>query len=562
MKKTDLSTEKRLFLAVALSFIVLLVYPVIMSKFLPAPEVPVEAPLETPSETLREAVKKETPGKVETAGEIKTSQPAAARDLPTASKEVVPGEVKNIVPKVFVEEIITVNTPLYKAEITTDGGGIRAFYLKKYKKEKDNGDEFVNITSPVIFQAATKSPGEMTLSMSGFTDRVQFQTEKTKVSVSSGGVATITLTAGMENGMVVTKDYTFSGDSYFIDNNTVLTNSGPTRLRGTLETSLVKSIDPDTDPYFHKGALVFEDEEIERLDPGDGEESGQKSVNWIGVEDKYFLLAMLPTKESFVEKWTLSSPDEETASVTISSLFDINVGGRASYSLTTFVGPKEFDVLKSRGASLEEAIEFGFFSSLAKPVLASLNYFYGYIGNYGFAIILLTIVIKAIFYPLTRYSFQSMKKMQSVQPQMKTLREKYKNDKQKMNMELMELYKRYKINPLGGCLPMLLQIPIFIALYEALSVAIELRHSPFVFWIHDLSAADPYYITPLIMGASMFVQQRMTPSTLDPIQQKVMLAMPVVFTFVFLSFPSGLVIYWLVNNIITIAQMYHVYKTD
>lgn len=555
MKKTDLSTEKRLFLAVALSFIVLLIYPVIMSKLLPAPETPPEA-------VEKETSSKEIAGKAETSSKTEAAQPSIAAPPVVMTEEPLAAAEKKPASQVFVEQTITIDTPLYKAEITTDGGGVRAFYLKKYKKEKDNGDEFVNITSPVMFKSTARSPGDMTLSMSGFTDRVQFQTEKTKVTVSEGSTATLRLTAGMKNGLIVTKDYTFSGDSYFIDTNAVLTNSGTSRVRGTLETSLVKSIDPDIDPYFHKGALVYEGDDIERLDAGDGEESGQKTVKWIGVEDKYFLLAMVPTKESFVDKWTLASPDEETASATVSSLFDVNVGGRQSYSLTTFIGPKEFNILKNKEVSLEEAIEFGFFSFLAKPVLSSLNYFYSYIGNYGFAIILLTLVIKAFFYPLTKYSFQSMKKMQSVQPQMKTLREKYKHDKQKMNMELMELYKRYKINPLGGCLPMLLQIPVFIALYEALSVAIELRHAPFALWIHDLSAADPYYITPLIMGASMFVQQRMTPSTLDPIQQKVMLAMPVVFTFVFLSFPSGLVIYWLVNNIITIAQMYHVYKTD
>lgn len=551
MKKNDLSTEKRLFLAVALSFVVLLVYPYIMKKVLPPPPTPsvVEvAAGETQKPTTTNENKKET--------------------SPVTQKEEVPQlqqteSVETTKPRAtFNEEIVVVNTPLYRAEISTRGGGIRSFELKSYKKEKDKGEDVVNIVAPVRVRSIEKSPIETSISMSGFVETTRFTTSQTKINISEGGSNTLQLTSLMDNGLLVTKNYKFNGNNYFIDTETVLTNNSGSRVRGTLETGLIKAIDTELDPYFHKGALVYSDEDTERLDPGDGEESGQGEVSWLGVEDKYFLLAMIPTKESYIDKWTIYSNDEETAGTTVASLFDLNSGARESFKLTNYIGPKEFSRLKEKNIGLEEAIEFGFFSFFAKPVLSALNYFYGYIGNYGFAIILLTVLIKIVFHPLTKYSFQSMKKMQSVQPQMKVLREKHKNDKQKMNMELMELYKRYKINPLGGCLPMLLQIPVFIALYEALSVAIELRHAPFALWIHDLSAADPYYISPLLMGASMFVQQRMTPSTLDPIQQKVMLAMPIVFTFVFLSFPSGLVIYWLVNNCITIAQMYHVHKED
>jgi len=198
---------------------------------------------------------------------------------------------------------------------------------------------------------------------------------------------------------------------------------------------------------------------------------------------------------------------------------------------------------------------------MAKPMLVVLNFVEKYLGNYGLAIILVTIIIKLIFYPLSKHSLKSMRDMQQLQPQLAALKEKYKDDKDKMNKELMGMYKRYKVNPLGGCLPMVLRIPVFIALYEVLYVAIELRHAPLFFWIHDLSAKDPYYITPLIMGATMFLQQKMTPSTMDPNQAKIMLIMPVVFTFMFLSFPSGLVLYWLVNNILTVGQQYYIQKS-
>ena len=219
------------------------------------------------------------------------------------------------------------------------------------------------------------------------------------------------------------------------------------------------------------------------------------------------------------------------------------------------------DILTAQGVHLEDSIDLGWFSFMAKPFLMAMNFLHAYIPNYGLVIILLTVIIKILFHPLTKKSLNSMKEMQKVQPQIVALRERYKDDKEKMNRELMELYKRYKINPVGGCLPMILQIPVFIALYNVLSASIELRHAPFALWIYDLSAKDPYYVTPILMGATMLIQQKMTPSTVDPTQAKVMLIMPVVFTFMFLNFPSGLVIYWLINNVLSIAQQYYIQKT-
>jgi YidC/Oxa1 family membrane protein insertase len=209
---------------------------------------------------------------------------------------------------------------------------------------------------------------------------------------------------------------------------------------------------------------------------------------------------------------------------------------------------------------LSDAVDFGFFGFLARPLLHVLKFFYGFLHNYGLAIILLTVIIKLIFWPLTQKSYTSMKGMQKLQPQMQKLREKYKNDKQRLNVELMNLYKEHRVNPLGGCLPMLVQIPVFFALYKTLLISIELRHAPFFLWIADLSAKDPYYVTPLLMGASMFVQQKLTPSTMDPMQAKLFLAMPIVFTVLFLNFPAGLVLYWLVNNLLTIGQQYLIYR--
>jgi len=189
-------------------------------------------------------------------------------------------------------------------------------------------------------------------------------------------------------------------------------------------------------------------------------------------------------------------------------------------------------------------------------LLVVLKFFYQYTGNYGVAIIILTILIKILFHPLTRKQYESMREMQKIQPKMQAIREKFKNDKERMNREVMDLYRTHKINPLGGCWPMLLQIPVFFALYKALLNSIELRHAPFMLWIQDLSEKDPCYVTPIIMGVTMFLQQKMTPAAGDPNQQKMMMFMPIIFTFLFLSFPSGLVLYWLVNNILTIGQQF------
>ncbi|UCE71538.1 MAG: membrane protein insertase YidC, partial [Nitrospiraceae bacterium] len=206
---------------------------------------------------------------------------------------------------------------------------------------------------------------------------------------------------------------------------------------------------------------------------------------------------------------------------------------------------------------LEHLVDFGWFAFVAMPLFWVLKYFYSFTGNYGWSIILLTIVTRVPFIPIMAKSQKSMKKMQKVQPLMAELKEKYKNDAAKLQKETMELYKKHKVNPIGGCLPMFLQIPVFIALFNVLQKAIELRGAPWIFWITDLSVKDPYYVLPIVMGLTMVLQQKMTPSAMDPKQAKIMMLMPIVFTFMFLSFASGLVLYWLVNNILGIAQQFH-----
>ena len=241
-----------------------------------------------------------------------------------------------------------------------------------------------------------------------------------------------------------------------------------------------------------------------------------------------------------------------------------SVQSAATASHIFYAGTKELEILEEKGNHLVRMIDYGWFGNkfafLVKPLLKVLAYFYGVTQNYGWSIIFLTIIIKLLFFPLTHKSFKSMKGMTKIQPYVKVIQERNKDDRKQMNEELLELYKKHKVNPVGGCLPMLLQIPVFIALYHALFFSIELRGAPFIGWITDLSVADPYYVTPVLMGITMFLQQRMTPSIGDPMQQKIMMFLPIVFTFLFVSFPAGLVIYWTVNNMLTISQQYYIYK--
>jgi YidC/Oxa1 family membrane protein insertase len=338
-------------------------------------------------------------------------------------------------------------------------------------------------------------------------------------------------------------------------------NAGPATLSGTLDLTLTEPWDKGKkDSYSFSGPALLLGDELEQLDVDDldkGAKSFGKEATWTSLQSKYFIMAAIPLAGA-AEKVTVAHEGGKLLTTMQTPLLTLQAGERRQFDYLLFFGPKEPAQLKAAGHGLELAINFGWFDLLAQPLFHVLTFFYGFLNNYGWSIILLTVILKLIFWPLTHKSYASMKAMQKLQPEMQKLRDKFKNDKERLNKELMELYKKHRVNPLGGCMPMLVQIPVFFALYKVLLEAIALRHAPFMLWLTDLSDKDPYYITPLLMGASMFVQQKMTPTTADPIQAKVFMFMPVIFTFLFLNFPSGLVIYWLVNNLLTIAQQYYI----
>jgi YidC/Oxa1 family membrane protein insertase len=293
----------------------------------------------------------------------------------------------------------------------------------------------------------------------------------------------------------------------------------------------------------------------------------KENLKWIAQEDKYFFSALVP-----------ASPVEEARAFLVKDSPVIAFKGKSGKNaFHLYAGPKEHDKLGALNLGLEHIVKFGFFSFIARPLFWVLKFFYSFLGNYGWAIILITIVTRIPFIPLLNKSQKSMKKLQEIQPKMNEIKEKFKSDPQRMQKEMMELYKRHKVSPLGGCLPMLLQIPVFFALYSVLNIAIELRGAPFILWITDLAAPDTLFghipaaipliggfalgPLPIVMGLTMLIQQKMTPSSMDPRQAKMMLLMPVIFTFMFLNFASGLVLYWLINNILGIIQQLFVNKS-
>jgi YidC/Oxa1 family membrane protein insertase len=303
------------------------------------------------------------------------------------------------------------------------------------------------------------------------------------------------------------------------------------------------------------GSASLVDGKVEKETP-DTEFERKGAVQWVALQDKYFLSVLMPQGAS------AALAKKEGDKLVSAGVRMPGAGDGRTTALQLYAGPKEYDTLRSLNIGLEETIDFGWFifgswsvvKAVAKPIFYVLRFVNEYTHNYGLTIILLTMGIKLLFVPLQYKSYKSMKQMQMIQPRVLALQEKYKDDRDKLNKELIKLYRDYKVNPVGGCLPMVLQMPVFVALFNILYMTIDLRQAPFVGWITDLSVQDPYYVLPIIMGATMVIQQKITPTTMDPTQAKIMLVLPVFMTFLFVNFPAGLVLYWLTNNVLTIGQ--------
>jgi YidC/Oxa1 family membrane protein insertase len=494
-------------------------------------------------------------------------QPASV----SAQAESAP--VKNLVPPADVlsplvvkavdtAKDITVETEVFRAEFSTLGGSLKKLTLKQYRDQIGAaGKEIVliNESKQNLLTLSSEYPGFAS-------SPVQYSASSANISLSGAEKKSIDFSLVTSAGVHLIKRYTFNGTGYGITLDNIIQNRSASVQEGSLLTLLrnhsVKPTD-DAGRYEVFGPAVLAETGLAFDAIGDlakAEKTYSKAVKWTGFGDKYFLDAVL-AKDNSIHSVSMKDAGGVLEQRISSPKISLNPGTESTITYTLYIGPKDIDILKAQGERLEEVIDLGWFAIIAKPLLHSIKLFYGYLHNYGLAIILITVILKIFFFPLTHKSYKSMKEMQKLQPRMVELKEKFKDDRDGLNRSVMELYKTHKVNPLGGCLPMVVQIPVFFGLYKALMFSVELRHAPFYFWIQDLSAKDPYYVTPIIMGATMFIQQKMTPTNMDPMQAKMMLALPVVFTAMFLNFPSGLVLYWLVNNILTIAQQMYINKS-
>ncbi|HIX40293.1 membrane protein insertase YidC [uncultured Desulfovibrio sp.] len=459
---------------------------------------------------------------------------------------------------------VTIKTPLYTAVFHTGGGIVRSFSLNHYRSGVAADSPAINMVDATT---ANFSPlGLVVNKQPSWSNGVWSYEGADSYDVAEGKSVTLKFTGEVDKIRLV-RELTFSGDSYLVKERVRLATPEETSRSVRLEFTVASdsrfaaggNYDAMRVAWDNDGSLA-EESSVEKLA---AVVTQRGRIYWAGPTSTYFLMAIMPAVSDNVglRAWTQEAVFR--ASLEPQEVV-VEPGKESVCDVSYWIGPKERARLLAVSEELAKSVDLGMFSLIGKGLLWLLAKFYSFVGNWGVAIILLTVLIKAVFWPLTAKSYASMEQMRRLKPQMDEIRERCKDDKQAMNKEVMALYKTYGVNPASGCIPLLIQLPVFFGLYQALLTSIELRHASFItylpgtdmLWLADLSSKDPYYITPIIMGVTMFIQQRFNPPASDPTQQKIMMALPFVFTILFLGFPSGLVIYWLVNNILSILQQW------
>ena len=499
-----------------------------------------------------------------------TTQRDTAPPVPTAGLQATPSSRRPMDSKPARGERIRVTTDVLVAEIDTDGGDLRRLELTKYRDTFDQKLSFVllhkeneqnlYITQSGLAQRGLKLPDHNTL----------FKAAQSSYEI--GPIAdsvTVQLNTAPENGVQLVKTYVFHRGSYVVDIGFEATNTGATVVEPFAYFQLVRDTKPPAGdskmvPVFNGVEVYTEKDKLHKASFDDivknklGEPKSAED-GWIAIVQHYFLGAWLPKPGEWREYVVQNQPDDgRFAAGVILRVGRLDPGQASVVMSRLYAGPQEQALLKSLAPGLELTVDYGWLRPLAVPLFWVLNEIHKMVKNWGVAIILLTVIIKLIFYPLSAASYKSMAKMKVLAPKLQRLKERHGDDRQRMHQAMVELYKTEKINPLGGCLPIVVQIPVFIALYWVLLLSVELRQAPFVWWIQDLSRPDPIYILPVLMGATMFIQTWLNPTPPDPMQAKLMKIMPIAFSVFFFFFPSGLVLYWLVNNILSIAQQWRI----
>ncbi len=472
-------------------------------------------------------------------------------------------------------ERIEVRTDVYHAVIDSIGGDLRIVDLLQYPvsvEEPDKPFRLMNDTLPHLFVAqsgfARRAPAEDGALVAAPTHATPFQVRQRRYELPEGQDALdVELFWTSPDGVRFSKRYTFRRGEYVIDVRTRVENPADRPWRGFYYQQLQRSGETVKagigHTYTYTGGVIYDAEDKYQKIAFDkmADEPVNKTVTggWIAMIQHYFLGAWVPPQDASLNIYSLSLP--ENRYVLGTKFLDETVvapGETRELVNRLYVGPKLQHVLERIAPGLELTVDYGILTIIAKPIFWLLEKIHAFVGNWGWSIVILTLLLKLAFYKLSETSYKSMAHMRKVQPRLMAIKERYGDDKQKLNQAMMELYKKEKINPLGGCLPILVQIPVFIALYWVLLESVELRQAPWILWIKDLSTKDPYFVLPLLMGATMFIQQKLNPAPVDPIQAKVMTFLPIVFTFFFLFFPSGLVLYWVVNNTLSIVQQWYI----
>jgi YidC/Oxa1 family membrane protein insertase len=550
--------QSRLLIAIVLSLAIFLAWQFIFS----------------PDEAERRQAKKVESPAVEEKQAVKDTE----KPYKEAIEKPAPAE-ESIVEETPLPEAatITVDTPLYQAKISENGAVFYSVLLKNYREKVQKNAPLKQIlTGDETFGVGLL--GFTGKSIAGL-DKAVFTANLPSRQVQvNDSPRDLTFLWRSQDGIVIEKTYKFAPDTYAIGMEVIIKNGSGRGIQDKLFVALYSKAPDDKRMYAFEGPSALINDKLEEIKTKKLKDQNtfDGKIKWVALQSRYFMSGLIPDQIEEASLHLALKSEKFIAARYRQPEKAIQPGTQYTYKYQLFMGPKRIQELRNVGNDLQKVVDFGWFDIIAKPCLWLMNLFYSVIPNYGVAIIILTILVKLLLWPLGQKSYKSMSEMKKIQPLMKEIREKYKDDKQRMNQEVMGLYRTYKINPLGGCLPMVVQLPVFFALYRMLYEAIELRHAPFFLWIDDLAAPDrlfrfdfsipfmepPYGIPVLtiVMGASMLLQQKMSPPMGDATQAKMMMFMPIIFTVIFINFSSGLVLYWLVNNILSIAQQYYTQK--
>jgi YidC/Oxa1 family membrane protein insertase len=516
-----------------------------------------------------------------------STKPAPANDVPSASTAAKPAvnAIPSAIPATTEAQtsqnvavptkLLTLKNDVLLLSIDTIGGQIKRSELLAHKDTEKKDSNFV------LLQEET---GKVYIAQSGLTgpEGNAYPNHRTTMQVKDESLAAMNTTGAATDkasvvlvaesgGVKLTRTYSLNRGSYVLDVKDEVTNVGTASISPFIYMQLARDTHklPGESQFYstYTGPAIYTEQgKFQKVDFGDIEKKKTDYVKsasdgWAGIIQHYFVTAWIPSEKVSRDFYTNKIEERSLYTVGMKQpIKELAAGASVNLDTRLYVGPQDQQAMAKVAPGLDLTVDYGWLTAVAKPIFSLMQYLHGLVGNWGWAIVLLTIVIKTIFFPLQAASYKSMARMKAVTPKMTALRERFKDDRVKLNQGMMELYKTEKINPLGGCLPVVVQIPVFIALYWVLLASVEMRNAPWVLWIKDLAAPDPWFILPLLMAGTMFIQMRLNPTPPDPIQARMMQIMPIVFSVMFFFFPAGLVLYWLVNNMYSIAQQWYITK--